>query len=55
MNMINRKQVYTIFYSAYFIPVYVSFIIIKNRGFVIGFVILAIHFRLKTTIFNVKT
>ncbi len=41
--------------SAYFIPVYVSFIIIKkNCGFVMGFVILAIYFRLKTTVFNVK-
>ncbi len=44
-----------IFFSAYFIPVYVSFIIVKNCGFVMGFVILAIYFQLKTTIFNVKT
>ncbi len=45
----------TYLFSAYFIPVYVSFIIVKNCGFVMGFVILAIYFRLKTTIFNVKT
>ncbi len=31
-------------FSAYFIPVYVSFIIVKNWGFVMGFVILAIYF-----------
>ncbi len=42
-------------FSAYFIPVYDSFIIIKNCGIVIEFVILAIYFWLKTTIFNVKT
>ncbi len=40
--------------SAYFIPVYVSFIIVKNFVFVMGFVILAVYFRLKTTIFNVN-
>ncbi len=34
--------------------VYVSFIIVKNCGFVMGFVIL-IYFRLKTTIFSVKS
>ncbi len=34
---------------------YVSFIIVKNCGLVMGFVILAIYFRLKTTIFIVKT
>ncbi len=39
------------FFSAYFIPVYVSFI---KTGFVMGFVILAIYFWLKT-VFNVKT
>ncbi len=44
-----------IIFSAYFIPVYASFIIVKNCGFVMGFVILAIYFLLKTTIFNVKT
>ncbi len=46
------------FFAAYFIPVYVTFIIIKNCGFVMGFVILAIYFQLKKffiTIFNVKT
>ncbi len=46
-----------IFFSAYCILVhhaYVSFMIVNNCGFVMGFVILAIYFRLKTTIFNVK-
>ncbi len=43
------------FFCAYFNPVYVSFIIVKKCGFVMGFVILAIYFRLKSTIFNVKT
>ncbi len=41
-------------FSAYFMPVYVSIIIVKNGGFVMGFVILAINFWLKTTIFNDK-
>ncbi len=41
-------------FSAYFIPVYVSFIIVKNCDFVMGFEILAIYFRLIATIFNVK-
>ncbi len=45
----------TYHFSAYIIPVYVSLIIDKNCGFVMGFVILAIYFQLKTTIFNVKT
>ncbi len=40
--------------SAYFIPVYVSFTIVKNCDFVMGFVILTIYFRLKATIFSVK-
>ncbi len=44
-----------LFFSTYFIPVYISFIIVRNCGFVMGFVILAIYFQLKTTIFNVKT
>ncbi len=47
------------FFSAYFIAVYVSIIIAKNCGFVIGFEILAIYFRLKNsffvTIFNINT
>ncbi len=43
------------FSSAFFISEYVSFIIVKNCGFVMGFVIVAIYFRLKTTNFNVKT
>ncbi len=45
-------------YFAYFIPIYVSFLIVKTCRFVMGFVILAIYFRLKkcfVTIFNVKT
>ncbi len=56
--MLHRKKssvVTNLFFSAYFIPGYVSFIIVKNCGIVMGFVILAIYFRLKTTIFNVKT
>ncbi len=43
------------FFSAYFIPVYDSFIIVTNFGFVMGFIILAIYFRLKIIMFNVKT
>ncbi len=39
--------VVTYLFSAYFNPVYVSFIIVKNCGFVMGFVILAVYFRLK--------
>ncbi len=31
------------FYSAFFIPVYVSFILVKNCAFVMGFIILAIY------------
>ncbi len=38
----NKSSMVTYLFSAYFIPVYVSFIIIKNCGF-------------DTTIFNVKT
>ncbi len=55
--MLHRKKssALTYLFSAYFIPVYVSFIIVKNCGFVMGFVILAKYFRLKTTIFNVRT
>ncbi len=45
----------TYLFSIYIIPVYVSFIMFKNCRFIIGFVILAIYFRMKTTIFNVKT
>ncbi len=37
------------------IPVHVRFITVKNCGFIMGFVILAIYFLLKTNIFNVKT
>ncbi len=54
LYQINSSMV-TYLFSAYFITVYVSFIIVKNCGFVNGFVILATYFRLKTTIFNVKT
>ncbi len=52
--MLNRKKssVVTYHFSVYFIRVYVSFIIVKHCGFVMGFVILAIYFRSKT---NVKT
>ncbi len=55
--MLQKKQssVVTYLFSAYFIPIYVTFIIVKNCGFVMGYVILAIYFQLKTTIFNVKT
>ncbi len=49
------SSVVTYLFSAYFIPVYVSFIIVENCGFVMGLVILAIYFRLKTAILNVKT
>ncbi len=37
------------FFSAYIISVYVSFIIAKNCGFVMGFEILAIYFPLKNS------
>ncbi len=54
--MLHRTYLawWPVFFSAYFIPVYVSFIIVKNRAFAIGFVILVIYVLLKTTIFNVK-
>ncbi len=56
LNVAQKKYLawWHILFSAYFIPVYVSFIIVKNCSFVMGFVILAIYFRLKTTIFDVK-
>ncbi len=47
---VAQKKIYSIvtyLFSVYFIPVYVSFIVVKNCGFVKGFVILAIYFRLK--------
>ncbi len=55
--MLYRKKsgVVTYLFSSYFIPVYVSFIIVKNCGFVMGFVILAINFGFKTTNSYVKT
>ncbi len=48
-NVAHKKQSSTVTYlfSAYFIPVYVSFIIVQNCGFIMGFVTLAIYFRLK--------
>ncbi len=56
LNVSQKKSsIVTYLFSAYFIPVYVSFIIVKHCGFVMGFVSLAIYFLLKTTIFNVKT
>ncbi len=59
LNVTQKRNVVwlPIFFTAYIIPVYVSFVIVKNRGFVMGFVILAIYFRLKgffVTIFNVQ-
>ncbi len=50
----KKYSMVTYLFSAYVIPVYVSFIIAKNCGIVIAFVILAIYFRLITIIFNVK-
>ncbi len=46
--MLYRKKssVVTYLFCAYFIPVYVSFIIVQNGGFVMVFVILAIYVRL---------
>ncbi len=53
LNVGQRKAL--LFFSPYFISKYFSFIIVKNGGFVMGFVIFGIYFRLKTIIFNVKT
>ncbi len=54
----NNLEWWPIFFSAYFIPVYVSFIIVKNCVFVIGFVIFSNIFsfikQFFVTIFNVK-
>ncbi len=56
LNVAHKKSsMVTYLFSASFIPVYISFIIIKNYGFVMGFVILAIYLWLQTIIFNVKT
>ncbi len=45
LNVARKKSNVVIYlFSAYFIPVYVSFIIVKNCGFVMGFLILAIYF-----------
>ncbi len=43
----KNLALWAIFFSAYFIPVYVSCIIVKNCGFVMGFVILTIYLGLK--------
>ncbi len=55
----NKSSVVTYLSSAYFIPIYVCFIIAKNCGFVMGFEILAIYVQLKhsffVNIFNVNT
>ncbi len=50
----KESSVVTYLFSAYFIPVFVSFIIVKNCDFIMGIVILEIYFLLKITIFNVK-
>ncbi len=49
--MLYQKQssMVTYLFSAYFISVYVSFIVAKNCGFVMGFEILAIYFLLKNS------
>ncbi len=45
LNVAQKKSsMVTYRFSAYCIPVYVSFVIVKNCGFVMGFVILAIYF-----------
>ncbi len=59
--MLYRKKssMVTYLFSAYFIPVYICFLIVKNCEFVMGFVILAMYFRLKSSffviIYNIKT
>ncbi len=42
LNVVQKKIYHgdLSFCSAYFIPIYVSFIIVKNCGFVMGFVVL---------------
>ncbi len=47
----NKSSMVTYIFSAYFIPIYFSFIIVKNCGFVTGLVIFAIYFRLKKQFF----
>ncbi len=48
LNLDQKKsRVVTYLFSAYLNPVYVNFIIVKNIGFLMGFVILAIYFQLK--------
>ncbi len=50
LNVVQIKSsMVTYIFSADFIPVYVSFIIVKICGFVIGFVILAIYFLLQNS------
>ncbi len=51
----NNSSIVTSLFSACFSLIYVSFIIVKKCGFVMGFVILAIYVQMKTTISNVKT
>ncbi len=45
LNVVQKTNLsqWPILFSAYCIPLYVSFIIFKNCGFVMGFVILAKH------------
>ncbi len=50
LNVVSEKsRMVNYLFSVYFIPVYVSFSIVKNCGFVMGFVILAIFFQLKNS------
>ncbi len=52
LNVAQKKSsVVTYLFSAYFIPVYVSIIIVKNCGFVMEFVILAICLLIKNYYF----
>ncbi len=49
LNVLQKQSSeVTSLFSAYFIPVYVSFLIVKNCEFLMGFVILAIYFRLQS-------
>ncbi len=51
LNVVQKKFLHgdLSFFSTYFISVYVSFIIAKNCGFVMGFEILAIYLLLKNS------
>ncbi len=57
INVAQKKQssMVTYLFSAYFIPVYVSFIIVKNCGFVMGFVIFIIIIIIYLYSKNLKT